>query len=105
VVSDQFRVSFVISQQYATKAHVQETLSSPPLASAVLRTATSSALESGVTVATLLENVAQARTSVELRCVSQGIAPFLVHLWELLHGGEGTQPMGSVVHRTTTLAM
>ncbi|WPG99491.1 Hypothetical protein R9X50_00230600 [Acrodontium crateriforme] len=53
---------------HATKAHVQETLSSPQLASAALRTATSSVLESGVTVAALLENVAQARTSVELRC-------------------------------------
>lgn len=89
---------------HATKAHVQGTLSSPPLASAAVRTATSNALESGETAATLLENVAQERTSVGLRYVSQGIALFPRHQWEFLHGGEGTQPMGPVVLRITTLA-
>lgn len=90
---------------HATKVHVQEILSSPPLASAELNTATSSALESGVTAVTLLGNVAQARTFVELRYVSLGSVPSPKRLWELLHGGEGTQPMEPVVHRITTLAM
>lgn len=90
---------------HATKAHVQETLSSPPPASAASRTATSSALEFGETAATLLGNVAREQTSVGQMCVSQGIAPFPRHPWESLHGGEGTPPMEPVVRRTTTLAM
>ena len=90
---------------HATKARVQETLSSPPLASAASRTATSSALESGETAATLMGNVAQEQTFVGQQCVSQGIAPFPKRLWEFLHGGEGTQPMVPVDHPTTTPAM
>lgn len=91
--------------EHATKAHVQETLSFPPLVSVALRTATSSALGYGVTAVTLLENVAQARTFVVLRCVSLEIAPSQKHPWEPPHGGEEIQLMEHAVHRITTHAM
>jgi hypothetical protein len=90
---------------HATKALVQETQSSLRQVSAAHKTATSSALESGVTAVTLLENAAQAQTFVERRYASQEIAPSRKHLWAFLHGGEETQLMEPVVHRITTHAM
>jgi hypothetical protein len=93
-----------VHPERATKVHVQGILSTQPLASAALRTATNSALEYGAIAATLTANVVQARHSAATECVSPAIARF-PEAHRGLQLGEGTRPMELVAHQTTTLAI
>jgi hypothetical protein len=88
----------------ATRVHVQGILSTQQLASAALRTATNSALEYGVIVATLMANVVPARHSAATEFVSPGIARFPKAHRDLQNGG-GTRPMVPVARRITTHAI